>query len=387
MPNGFVIDRLAATVGRFRLRGISLSADAGEVLVILGPNGAGKSVALETIAGFHRETAGTISIRGREVTGLPPERRNVGLLFQNFGLLPHLSVAENVAFGQRARRRQASANTGGSAGELLARFGIADLHARFPSALSPGEKQRVALARALASRPDIFLFDEPFSALDARTREVLRDELGGFLRKMAIPAIFVTHDHDEALALGDQIAIMRDGAIVQSARATDVFNNPKDDWTATFLGIENVLPARIVAVGGDGVTLRVGDALLVASATAAGYRAGEEVALCVRAEDVELLLTPRTAPHIASVNRLTARILGHSRRGALAQLRLDCGFPLQASVMARELRDRSANFDDKTEVAIASDALRVVPIANKIAPAARQPRRDGTLLNGPGWPL
>lgn len=370
MPNGFVIDRLAATVGRFRLRGVSLSAGAGEVLVILGPNGAGKSVALETIAGFHRETAGTISIRGREVTGLPPERRNVVLLFQNFGLLPHLSVAENVAFGQRARRMRASADTGGSVAELLARFGIAHLHARSPTALSPGEKQRVALARALASRPDIFLFDEPFSALDARTREALRDELRDFLRKMAIPAIFVTHDHDEARTLGDQIAIMRDGAIVQSARAAEVFRNPNDAWTATFLGIENVLPARIVGVGGDRVTLRIGEVLLIASATAAGYRSGEEVALCIRAENVELLPTQRTTLPTALVNRLTAHILGHSRRGALAQLRLDCGFRLEACVMARELGDSNFAVDGSVEVTIAPDALRIVPIINKMPAAA-----------------
>jgi molybdate/tungstate transport system ATP-binding protein len=155
--DGVLISELSLRLGAFELRDLSFALSRGEILVLLGPNGAGKSVSLEAIAGFHRLAHGRIVIAGRDVTGLPPERRRISLLFQDFGLFPHLTVAQNVAFGGRQA----------DVASLLSRFEIAHLRSSYPANLSPGQKQRVALARALAARPDLFLFDEPFSGLPA----------------------------------------------------------------------------------------------------------------------------------------------------------------------------------------------------------------------------
>ncbi len=237
---GITIENLALDLGGFRLGDINLGVEPGEIVVILGPNGAGKSVLLETIAGFYRPDSGRIAIGGRDVTRLPPERRNLGFMVQNFGLFPHLTVAGNVALALRARGGRS-----GSAADLIPSdlpgllrfFGVTHLAERRPAQLSAGEKQRVALARALASRPDLFLFDEPFSALDTRTREALRAELETFLRRTRIPAIFVTHDHAEAFALADRIVLMRAGRWCRLARppiscAGRLGNSPPPSWAS-----------------------------------------------------------------------------------------------------------------------------------------------------------
>ena len=234
-------------MGSFHLGDINLGVGSGEIVVIFGPNGAGKSVLLETIAGFHRPDSGRIAIGDRDVTRLPPERRNLGFMVQNFGLFPHLTVAGNVALALRAR----GGRTGGGGDPipadlpgLLGFFGVTHLAERRPAQLSPGEKQRTALARALASRPDLFLLDEPFSALDARTRESLRAELETFLRRTRIPALFVTHDLTEALALADRIVLMRDGAVVQAGAPAEIMRRPAGKFAAALMGIENILAAK-----------------------------------------------------------------------------------------------------------------------------------------------
>ena len=233
----FAIEGACLTLGRFSLRAIDLELDAGEIMVLLGPNGAGKSVCLEMIAGFHRPTSGRILIHDRDVTSLPPERRRVGLVFQNFGLFPHFTVAGNVSLGLHARRRVARAQATRGVGELLAQFGIAHLSDRYPQDLSPGEKQRVALARGLAAQPDLFLFDEPFSALDARTRDALRDELKTFLRQSGAPAIFVSHDQTDAALLADRVAVMNRGEILQIGAVSDIFGKPVNAFVAEFTGV------------------------------------------------------------------------------------------------------------------------------------------------------
>ncbi len=322
MPPAAAVSDLALRLGSFRLRALDFAVAEGETLVILGPNGAGKSVTLETIAGFHRPQQGEIRIGGREVTFLPPERRNIALVFQNFGLFPHLTVAGNLRLALGARRR----GSGPGFDQLLSEFGIAHLASRAPAALSPGEKQRVALARALAAEPDLFLFDEPFSALDARTRERLRGELASFLRKGGKSALFVTHDFADALALADRLAVMRAGSFVQEGPVRRVFAAPKDRFVAEFLGIENILPAESDGQG----RVRIGQARLEVGAKEKALPPGEPVYFCLRAEDVEL-------SGGEGKNRLDARVLEVRNEGVLARIALDCGFPLFSRVMSREV--------------------------------------------------
>jgi molybdate/tungstate transport system ATP-binding protein len=349
------VQELSLRLGGFALNHLDFSVDPGEILVMLGPNGAGKSLTLETIAGFHRPDAGRIVIGGRDVTLLPPERRNVGLLFQDFGLFPHLSVARNVAVGLRTPRRRAPSR---GLAELLADLGIAHLARRNPRGLSPGEKQRVALARALAAEPDLFLFDEPFSALDAQTHARLRDDLEEFLRNTGVPAIFVTHDHSDALALADRVIVVRDGAIVQSGATAAIFETPVDRFVAEFVGFDNILAGHIAGRAGGLLTVAVSDRLIDVAATNMAEDCGREVWLCVRAEDIDL----HPAGHAVGVGtRLTARILSVRSEGMLTRVALDCGFSLRACAMTRHVRKFGLAAEAVVEAEIAPQAIHVIP--------------------------
>ncbi|HXP30261.1 MAG TPA: ABC transporter ATP-binding protein [Stellaceae bacterium] len=342
---------LSLRLGACCLRDVDLAAAGGEILVLLGPNGAGKSVFLETIAGFYRPDAGRIAIGGRDVTELPPEERRVGFLVQNFGLFPHRTVAQNVALGARSRQDESQVAA------LLRRFDIAHLAERRPLLLSPGEKQRAALARALASRPDLFLFDEPFAALDAQTHEALRDELALFLRQSGIPAVFVTHDHGDALALGDRLAVMAAGTIVQRGAAGEVFARPASRSVAHFLGVENILDGRIVANGGDGL-LRVEVGSSVLSCRSPAPAQNGKVALAIRAGDVRL--NGAAAPKANGAdNVLAGRITALRTIGPLCKLTIDCGFPLTAYLLAREAQGLAP--EARLDAAIAVEAVHVLP--------------------------
>jgi ABC-type sulfate/molybdate transport systems ATPase subunit len=211
---GLSVSGLSARAGSFTLGPVSVDVPADRVLVVLGPSGAGKTMLLETIAGLRPQQAGQISLAGTDITSLPPERRRIGLVFQDAALFPHLTVKENVQFGPRARR---AASADGSE-DLLHQLGIAHLADRSPRSLSGGEQQRVALARALAIQPGLLLLDEPLSALDQPTREDMRTLLQRLLAELAIPAVHVTHDRDEALIIGGDLAVIVGGQLRQTGQ-------------------------------------------------------------------------------------------------------------------------------------------------------------------------
>ena len=350
------VEALTLTLGAFRLGPLDLALSAGEILVVLGPNGAGKSVTLETIAGFHRPEKGAVRIGSRDVTVLPPERRNVGFVVQNFGLFPHLTAADNVAL---ARRRDLSAAHaaalpgGGEVAALLAFFGVAPLARRLPSDLSPGEKQRVALARALAGAPELFLFDEPFSALDSVTRLELRGELKSFLQAMNIPAIFVTHDHGDALTLADTIAVLREGRVVQRGPAAAVFAQPADSAIARFVGVDNILDGRVAAMSAGTAAIAVGPYRLQAAITKARAE-GTAVRLAIRAEEVTIALSGSTA----ETNRLEGAVTGLQALGPLTAVTIDCGFALKAYLLTPQARGLRAG--DAVAAAITPTAVHVM---------------------------
>ena len=358
------IDGASLRLGGFRLHDLDLTLERGEILVLLGPNGAGKSASLELIAGFHRPASGRILIGGRDVTFEPPERRFVGFVVQDFGLFPHVSVAENVAFGARARSAAGRASPALAVRPLLRQFGIADLAERRPNDLSPGERQRVALARALASQPDLFLLDEPFSSLDARSRETLREELRTFLRDARAPAVFVSHDRTDAFALADRVAVMLDGRIVQSGTVSEVFHRPASLAVAEFVGVENILAGELRA-GSDGLLcVAVGERLLrVAGAGAA--RAGP-VSLCIRAENVVLVPAEAGAasrdPH---ANRFAGRITAASCLGPFTKLTVDCGFSLISYVTARTAADPAFAPGAAVTAEIAAEAVHLLAGSHK----------------------
>ncbi len=234
------------------LRGVDLQAAPGAQLAVLGPSGCGKTTLLRSLAGLQAIDSGTITIGDKLVAGpdlhVVSEHRSVGLVFQDWALFPHLTVAANVAYGLSAdqrggwlvgRRRQNKVRT--VVGSLLEMVGVSELADRLPGSLSGGQQQRVALARALAPKPSVLLLDEPFSSLDTNLRADVRAEVAHLLRELAITAVFVTHDQDEAFVLGDEVAVMRDGVVVQHAPPAELYAHPVDPWMAKFVGDADVL--------------------------------------------------------------------------------------------------------------------------------------------------
>jgi len=364
MSAGVAVEALTLTLGAFRLTELDFALSSGEILVILGPNGAGKSVTLETIAGFHRPDSGRVLIHGRDVSGLPPERRKVGFVVQNFGLFPHLTVAQNVAIARHADRAVAASDPAfpphGDPAALLGYFGVAHLAERAPQDLSPGEKQRVALARALAGAPDLFLFDEPFSALDAETRDRLRDELKSFLRALAIPAIFVTHNRNDALELADKIVVLREGGIMQSGPVAEVFQKPANSFVARFVGVENILHGRVTELSGGGVTLAVAERTLRAAAPGTPIAARSPVVLSIRTEDVTFCSPCGERAPQSGVNRLEGRVTALRRVGPLLTLAIDCGFPLKAYLLASQFRETKLGVGSAVAAEIAPEAIHLM---------------------------
>jgi len=235
---------------------VSFDLGEREVLVLVGPSGCGKSTVLRMIAGLHTVDSGEIELGGVTVSSttasMPPERRGVGLVFQEHALFPHLSVAANVGFGVRRGDKHAQVDA------MLQLVGLAGLGGRYPHELSGGERQRVALARALAPEPHLLLLDEPFASLDPNLRTRLRDDVVAILRATGTPAVFVTHDQGEALAVGDRIAVMRSGSIEQIGTPEDVYHQPVDHFVASFMGEAAFVPVKVVVDNIEGVPPVVG---------------------------------------------------------------------------------------------------------------------------------
>ena len=240
--------------------GVDLRVESGEFLTLLGPSGCGKTTILRMVSGFETPTAGSVLLDGRDVTALPPYRRDVNQVFQSYALFPHLSVRGNVEFGLRMKRvprRERDRRVD----EAIALVSLGGLDSRKPDQLSGGQKQRVALARALVCQPRVLLLDEPLAALDAKLRRAMQLELKRLQLRVGITFIFVTHDQEEALVVSDRIAVMNHGRVEQIAKAADIYHKPATAFVADFLGQANVLEAELVRAGPDGAELMVAGSL------------------------------------------------------------------------------------------------------------------------------
>jgi len=241
------IRRLAKQFGANRvLKGIDLEIPPGRLVVLLGPSGCGKTTLLRTIAGISDPSAGGIWLGDRRIDDVPPEKRNFGLVFQTYALFPHLTVARNVSFGLEMRR-VGKAEMARRVAAALDLVGLGDYAGRLPRQLSGGQQQRVALARAIVIEPDVLLFDEPLSNLDAKLRDSLREDLRALQQKLGITSVYVTHDQSEAMALGDEIVVMKDGEIIERGAPIELYRRPTYRFTAEFLGMTNVVEAEIAA--------------------------------------------------------------------------------------------------------------------------------------------
>jgi len=249
---------LCVDLGDFVLRDANLSIKAGEYFIILGPTGAGKTVLLESIAGLYSPQRGQIFLDGREITRLEPEKRGISIVYQDQVLFPHLSVKDNIAFGLKLRK-QSAADIKTSLEWLADLLGISHLFHRKPDTLSGGEKQKVALARALSINPRLLLLDEPLSALDPESREYIQRELRRIHDQLRVTTVHVTHDFEEAIALGDRIAVIGDGRIQQVGTPEQIFRQPNSEFVARFAMVRNIFRGGIIDDGDGDVVLDAGD--------------------------------------------------------------------------------------------------------------------------------
>jgi iron(III) transport system ATP-binding protein len=269
--------------------GISLDVPAGEFLTLLGPSGCGKTTTLRMIAGFEQPTSGRVVLGDRDVTALPPQKRDVGMVFQNYALFPHLDVWENVAFGLKSRGDKRE-TLDAQVERALKLVEMAPYARRKVQALSGGQQQRVALARALAPEPPLLLLDEPLSNLDAALRERTRDELRALLKQLGMTAVFVTHDQEEAFALSDRVAVLDRGHLQQMGTPEALYASPVNAFVASFLGRANFFPATVDSVEGDRAVCAVrGEARWTAGLAAGTPRTpGAELRVLVRPEALQL---------------------------------------------------------------------------------------------------
>ena len=267
------------------VKNFNLDVAKGEFVTFLGPSGCGKTTTLRMIAGFETPSAGEIRIDGRDITGLRANKRNIGMVFQAYALFPNMTVADNVGFGLKVAGR-AAPEIKSRVDEMLEMIKLPHLRDRYPYQLSGGQQQRVSLARALAPSPQILLLDEPLSALDARIRVSLREEIRALQRKLGITTIFVTHDQEEALSMSDRIVVMNDGAIEQVGAPFEIYNQPRTRFVASFIGTLNVLSGAVVDPAAGTIDIEGQE-----SAAAHGLesaRAGETRAVALRPEALRI---------------------------------------------------------------------------------------------------
>ncbi len=312
------LENLTKTYGHTHaVEAVTLKIEEGEFYALLGPSGCGKSTTLRMVAGFVMPSMGRIWIGGQDVTPLPPEKRDIGIVFQNYAIFPHMNVAENIAFGLKLRK-QSRAQIETSVKAALDQVGLTGFGDRYQRNLSGGQQQRVALARVLVTKPRILLLDEPLSALDKALREEMKFWIKNLQQELGITTIYVTHDQDEALTMSDRIGVMRAGHVEQSGTPREIYEEPATLFVTSFIGQSNVLDVTCLEAGEGRATVRLADTVLKA-----GLRhrvpVGAGAKLVIRPENVLM----GAEAEATGVPLLEARVLGETYQGAMLRYRLD----------------------------------------------------------------
>ena len=315
------IESLSKTWGDFSLKNICLEVREGEYFIVLGPTGSGKTLLLELIAGFYYPDKGRIFLKDIDITHLPPKDRGIGFVYQDYMLFPNMNVRDNIAYGIRAKGLEKEVVK--KVEKLANLLGISYLLDRYPSNLSGGEAQRVAIARALAIEPDVLLLDEPLSALDPNLRLEIRKELRKIHKKMRTTTIHVTHSREDAMMLGDKIAVMNEGEIIQVGDAQEIFRRPKSKFVAEFVGVENIFSGR--AEREDGITLFHSEGITIQSSS----NVIGDVHASIRPEDIILSLHKVES---SARNCLKGRVTEIMDMGTIMRVMVDCGIPFAVNI-------------------------------------------------------
>lgn len=347
------IESLSISLGEFSVQDITLEIPCGEYFIILGPTGAGKTILLETLAGIHTPDKGKIFLDDLEITTTEPRYRNIGMVYQDYMLFPHLTVEQNIAFGLR-QRKVPPCEQDTIVRDMCALLEISHLTGRYPGSLSGGEQQRVALARALVLRPKILLLDEPMSALDRRTRERMQMELSRIRKITKTTIIQITHHFDDVFALADRIAIMREGRIVQSGETSEVFLHPENTFIAEFLGIGNIIRGHSSPSGNIARITTVTGSVFYAASTIFG-----DVVATLHAEDVIISQEPFAS---SARNCLCGTVAEIIPFGSTVRIILDVGFPLTALLTRESCRDLNLEPGCKVHATFKASAVHVIPV-------------------------
>lgn len=337
---GLTIDGVKKWYGEVpAVRGVSLSIEPGEIVSFLGPSGCGKTTTLRIIAGLETPDEGQIRIGGNVVNDMPPWQRNIGMMFQSYALFPHMSVAENVAFGL-AMRGVPATQMRERVEAVMAQVRLSGFGGRYPSQLSGGQRQRVALARAIVTQPNVLLLDEPLAALDKKLREEMQVEIKQLQRSVGITTIFVTHDQEEALSLSDRIVVMEDGRIVQIGTASEVYERPRSRFVSDFIGFTNAVAGTVKAVTGGKATVALASGQVFEASGAEDLVAGAAVDLVIRPE--KILLEPSDDSSRYVVEGTLAHIV---YMGAVTYYHVDIGHGAILIAMAPNQAESSRSYD------------------------------------------
>lgn len=348
-------DRVSIALGDFLLDEVSLSIHKGDYYCIMGPSGAGKTIILEAIAGLLVPDSGRILHRGKDVRGIPPEKRRIGLVYQDYSLFPHMTVEKNIAFGMHMRHLPHT-EIEERVRQLMHQFGISHIATRAPLTLSGGEQQRVAIARALAIEPELLLLDEPLSALDPVTREQFIEELRSLHRDRGLTIVHVTHDRRDAVSLGTRMAMIIDGRLVQEDRVGTIFSSPRGERVARFIGYENILKGTVTSCEGGICLVDIGSGREVA--VVAGAKSGDHVALCIRADNITVF--KNDGKETSARNQFTGPIVRKSISGSLATITVDIGVEITALVTGKSADEMALGTGTPVCIAFKATAVHVI---------------------------
>ncbi len=352
------VESVSKRLGSFLLDNVSFDVRTGEYFMILGPTGAGKTIVLETIAGIHTPDAGMISWDGEDITYTEPRMRNIAVVYQDYMLFAHLTVADNIGFGLRQRNVDRTA-IGAAVEEMAGLLDICHLLGRYPGTLSGGEQQRVALARALILKPRVLLLDEPMNALDTAMRERMRKELSRIHRLTGTTVIQITHHFEDVFALADRVAVMNNGTIVQVGEPSEVFWHPKDTFVAGFVGIGNLIKGTARRAGSLAeITVKAeGSVTITASSQAEGA-----VVATLHAEDVIVSKAPFAS---SARNCLAGTVTELVPAGSTIKVVIDAGFPLVALLTRESCHELELEQNSRVYATFKASAVHVIPVNSK----------------------